>query len=151
MLARSFLVFGLLSCALITASALAQEGHPAKGTWVGFWGPIDAPARLVIVIDYDGKNLSGSVNPGPNAIPLKVARMDITPGPPPSKQGDPVGEPTFKLHIEADSKDAKGNSISIVADGTMRDVGLPNRLLAGTWMQTSGGKTVKADFKIRRQ
>jgi len=151
MLARSFRVFGLLSCALITASALAQEGHPAKGTWVGFWGPTEAPTRLVIVMDYDGKNLSGSVNPGPNAIPIKVAQLDITPGPPPAKRGDPVGEPTFKVHIEADSKDAKGNSISIVADGTMHDVGLPNRLLAGTWMQTSGGKTVKSDFKIRRQ
>ena len=151
MLARSFRVFALLFCALIAASALPQEGHPAKGTWVGFWGPSESPNRVVIVMDYDGKNLSGSVNPGSNAIPIKVARMDITPGPPPAKPGDPVGEPTFKLHIEADSKDAKGNSISIVADGTMQDVGLPNRLLAGTWTQTSGGKTVKSDFKIRRQ
>jgi hypothetical protein len=151
MRARSFRLFGLLSFALITASALAQEGHPAKGTWVGFWGPSESPNRVVIVMDYDGKNLSGSVNPGPNAVPIKVARLDITPGPPPAKAGDPVGEPTFKLHIEADSKDAKGNLISIVADGTMRDVGLPNRLLAGTWTQTSGGKTVKSDFKVRRQ
>jgi len=150
-LERSFRVLGLLSCALITTAALAQEGHPAKGTWAGFWGPAETPNRVVLVMDYDGKTISGSVNPGPNAIPIKVARLDITPGPPPAKRGDPVGEPTFKLHIEADSKDTKGNLVSIVADGTMHDVGLPNRLLEGTWTQTSGGKTVKGDFKIRRQ
>ena len=28
----------LLSCVLLAASALAQEGHPAKGTWVGLLG-----------------------------------------------------------------------------------------------------------------
>ncbi len=55
------------------------------------------------------------------------------------------------MHIEADSKDAKGNSISIVADGTMHEVGLPGRSMEGTWSQTSGGKTEKGDFRIRRQ
>ena len=87
----------------------------------------------------------------PNAVPIKLARMDITPGKPPAKPGDPPGEPTFKMHIEADTKDAKGNSISIVADGTMHEVGLPGRSMEGTWSQTSVGKTVKGDFRIRRQ
>ncbi len=138
----------LLSCVLLAVTALAQEGHPAKGTWVGFWGPTASQTRIVIVMDYDGKNLSGVVNPGPNALPIKLARMDITPGKPPAKRGDPPGEPTFKMHIEADSK---GNSISIVADGTMHEVGLPGRSMEGTWSQTSGGKTEKGDFRIRRQ
>jgi len=144
-------VFYLLSFMLLAASALAQEGHPAKGTWVGFWGPAGAQSRVVVVMDYDGKNLSGTVNPGANAIPLKIVRLDITPGKPAPKPGDPVGEPTFKMHLETDTKDAKGNAITIVADGTMSDVGLPNRMLAGVWSQTSSGKTVKGDFKIRRQ
>src|SRR5688572_29136221 len=104
------------SIVLIAPFALAQEGHPAKGTWVGYWGPTAAQNRLVIVMDWDGKNLTGVVNPGANAIPLKVARLDITPGPPPPKPGDLVGEPGFGIHLEAHSKDAKGNSISIVAD-----------------------------------
>ncbi len=72
---------------LLAATALAQEGHPAKGTWVGFWGPTASQTRIVIVMDYDGKNLSGVVNPGPNAVPIKLARMDITPGKPPAKPG----------------------------------------------------------------
>lgn len=139
----------ILSC--VTCQALAQEGHPAKGTWVGYWGPTASQNRVVIVMDYDGKNLSGTVQPGRNAIPIKSARMNITPGPPPAKPGDPPGEPTFQIHIEADSKDAKGTPISIVADGTMHDVGLPNRSIVGTWTQTSGGKSVKSDFRISRQ
>jgi len=141
----------LLSCALLAAPALAQEGHPAKGTWVGYWGPTAAQNRLVIVMDYDGKNLTGVVNPGPNAVPIKLARLDITPGKPAPKPGDPPGEPTFKVRIEADTKDAKGNPITIFADGTMQDVGLPNRSIVGAWTQTSGGKTVKGDFRISRQ
>ena len=141
----------LLSLGLLAAPTLAQEGHPAKGTWVGYWGPTSTENRLMIVMDYDGKNITGAVNPGANAVPIKLARLDITPGKPPAKAGDPVGEPTFKIHIEADTKDAKGNSISIVADGTMKEVGLPGRSMMGTWTQTSGGKTVKGDFRISRQ
>jgi len=142
----------LLFCAVIVAPVLAQEGHPAKGTWVGYRGPAGSQQnRLVIVIDHDGVNLTGTVNPGPNAFPLKVARLDITPGKPPAKTGDPVGEPTFKLHLEAETKDARGNAINIVADGEMQNVGLPNRTIAGSWIETSGGRTVQSDFRLRRQ
>src|SRR6185369_8175094 len=141
----------LLSFVLIAAPALAQEGHPAKGTWVGYWGPTSTENRLVIVMDYDGKTISGTVNPGANAVPIKLARLGIIPGKPTAKPTDPPNEPTFKLHIEAEAKDAKGNSTTIVADDTMRDVGLPGRVMVGSWSQTSGGKTVKGDFRISRQ
>src|SRR5215475_6146169 len=125
------LLFGIL----LAAPALAQEGHPAKGTWTGYWGPTATENRLVIVMDYDGKNVSGTVNPGANAVPIKLARLDITPGTPPSKPGEIPGEPTFKLHIEAETK---SNSVSIIADGTLRDVALPGRVMVGSWTQTSG-------------
>jgi hypothetical protein len=141
----------LLSGVLLASSVVAQEGHPAKGTWVGYWGPTATQNRIVIVMDYDGKNLSGTVNPGANAIPIKLARLDIVPGAPPAKPGGLVGEPTFKIHIEAETKDAKGSSISIVAEGTMQQVGLPNRSIVGIWTQTSSGKAVKGDFRISRQ
>src|SRR5438876_9270667 len=149
--ARLLRLYWLLFCVLLAAPALAQEGHPAKGTWVGYCGPTATENRLVIVMDYDGKNLSGAVNPGPNAVPIKLARMDIIAGKAPGKRGDPPGEPTFKMHIEADAKDAKGNSISIVADGTMHEVGLPGRSMEGTLTQTVSGKTEKGDFRIKRQ
>lgn len=149
MSARFCQVCCLVLC--VSLAALAQEGHPAKGTWTGFWGPSATENRVVIVMDYDGKNISGTVNPGANAVPIKLARLDITPGTPPSKPGEIAGEPAFKLHIEADTKDTKGNVVSIVADGTLRDVGLPGRAMVGTWTQTSEGKTVKGDFRMSRQ
>ena len=38
MRAKAFLLVCLLAC-LSVVSALAQEGHPLKGTWLGDWGP----------------------------------------------------------------------------------------------------------------
>jgi hypothetical protein len=152
----------LLAATLLTATAaLAQEGHPAKGTWVGYWGPtLTVQSRIVLVIDHDGKTMSGVFQPGPNAVPLKVARLDITPGKPAvgvaqgnSGQAPQVAAilPIFGVHLEIDAKDAKGNPVTIVADGTMNNTALPNRTITGTWTQTSGGNTVKSEFKVARQ
>jgi hypothetical protein len=152
MSARSLRLTCLLSCLLLAASALAQEGHPAKGTWVGYWGPTTTvQSRIVLVVDHDGKTMSGVFNPGPNAVPLKVARLDITPGKPSPKQGVPPVLPIFKVYFEIDAKDAKGSPAAIVAEGTMHSVALPNRWITGTWTQTSGGNTVRSEFKITRR
>jgi hypothetical protein len=110
-------------------------------------------------MDHDGKTMSGVLNPGPNAA-LKVARLDITPGKPAigAARGNsgqapqiPAVLPVFKVYFEVDGKDAKGTPVAIVAEGTMHNVGLPNRWIEGTWTQTSGGNTVKSEFKITRQ
>jgi hypothetical protein len=149
MSARRIRTICLFSCLLFAASALAQEGHPVKGTWVGDWGPSPTQRNhVVLLMDYDGKSITGFLNPGPNAVPLKTVRLDITPG---NTSTKPPTDPTFKVHIEATSKDAKGNPVNIVADGTMQEVALPNRAIAGTWSQTSGGNAVKGEFKIKRQ
>jgi hypothetical protein len=150
-----------MSVLLASTPALAQEGQPAKGTWVGYWGPtLTVQSRIVLVIDHDGKTMSGVFQPGPNAVPLKVARLDITPGTPAvgvgrgnSGQAPRVAAvlPIFKVHLEIDAKDATGNPVAIVADGIMNNVALPNRSITGTWTQTSGGNTVKSDFKVARQ
>ncbi len=137
---------------LCAASAPAQEGHPAKGTWLGHWGPtLTVQSRIVVVIDHDGTTMSGVLNPGPNAVPLKVARLDITPGTPSPGKGVPPVLPIFKVYFEADAKDATGAPVAIVAEGTMHAVALHNRWIEGTWTQASGGKTVKSEFKIARQ
>ena len=141
------------TCALLwAAQAPAQEGHPAKGTWLGYSSSTTTVQnRIVVVFDHDGKTLSGVVNPGPNAVPLKVARLDITPGKPSPGKGVPPVLPIFKVSFEADARDAKGNPVAIAAEGTMHAVALYNRWIEGTWTQTSGGKTVKSEFKIARQ
>jgi hypothetical protein len=152
MSARAFRLICFLSVLLGAASAPAQEGHPAKGTWLGHWGPTaTAQSRIVLVIDHDGKAMSGVLNPGPNAAPLKVARLDITPGTPSPGKGVPPVLPIFKVYFEIDAKDAKGTPVAIVAEGTMQAVALYNRWIEGTWTQTAGGKTVKSEFKVARQ
>ena len=152
MSARALRLICLSALLLAAPSVWAQEGHPAKGTWVGYWGPtLTAQSRVVLVIDHDGKTMSGVYQPGPNAAPLKVARLDITPGTPSPKRGVPAILPIFKVYFEVDTKDAKGNPVAIVAEGTMHNTALPNRWIEGTWTQTSGGKAAKSEFKITRQ
>jgi hypothetical protein len=152
MSARAIRLNCFLFVLLCAASASAQEGHPAKGTWLGHWGPtLTVQSRIVVVIDHDGKTMSGVLNPGPNAVPLKVARLDITPGKPSPGKGVPPVLPIFKVYFEVDARDARGTPVAIVAEGTMHAVALYNRWIEGTWTQTSGGKTVKSEFKIARQ
>jgi hypothetical protein len=159
--ARALRLVCLMFLLLASTWVLAQEGHPAKGTWVGHWGPtLTVQSRIVLVIDHDGKTMSGVYQPGPNAVPLKVARLDITPGKPAvgvargnSGQAPqiPAVLPIFKVHFEIDAKDARGNPVAIVAEGTMHNVALPNRSITGTWTQTSGGNTSTSEFTIARQ
>lgn len=152
MSARAIRLICFMSVLLCAASAQAQEGNPAKGTWVGHWGPtLTVASRVVVVIDDDGEVMSGVLNPGPNAVPLKSVRLDITPGKPSPGKGLPPVLPVFRLYFEADTKDAAGNPVSIVAEGTMHAVALYNRWVEGTWTRTSAGKKIESTFKITRQ
>src|SRR5688572_23288511 len=56
----------------------AQEGHPLTGTWAGDWGGADAARRthLTVVMNWDGKAITGLINPGPAAIPLRTVRVN---------------------------------------------------------------------------
>ena len=123
----------LLSFLLYAASAPAQEGHPVRGVWVGYWGPAStAQNRIVVVLDHDGKNVSGVLNPGPNAVPLQKLTLD------PAR---------WMVHFEADARDRSGAAVHYVVDGKLEDIGLPNRRLVGSW---NIGPT-RADFKLVRQ
>jgi hypothetical protein len=83
-------------------------------------------------MEWTGKELMVTINPGPNAIPVKVARVDPT---------------NWSLHLEAEAKDAKGQPVSYVIDGTIDDLGTYNRSIAGTWIAGA----VKGNFSITRQ
>ena len=75
MRAKAFLSVCLLACSALAVHAFAQEGHPLKGTWLGDWGPSKADRNQVVVLmDYDGKQITGQINPGPNAIPIKTGQ-----------------------------------------------------------------------------
>jgi hypothetical protein len=122
----------LLAGLVVTVAGIAQEGHPLTGVWYGDWGP-NATQRnhLTIQMQWDGKNVTGIVNPGPDAYPLKVVTLDSS---------------KWTVHIEADAKDEKGTPAKVVADGKLENIGSYNRTISGTWTQGSA----KGTFKLRR-
>ena len=130
--------FKYLSLAIVLVFAVAslgisQEGHPLGGSWVGDWGPNKNDRNPVIVImDWDGKQVTGVVNPGPGAVPLQKASLQ------------PKG---WLVHFELDAKNNAGQTIHFVADGHIENLGLYNRFIVGTWTHDN----MKGDFKITRQ
>jgi hypothetical protein len=124
-----------LAAALIVAacvSAYAQYGHPLKGSWSGDWGVTkEVRNRLLLELNWDGTAISGTINPGPNAVPLRMATLDVA---------------TWTVHFEAEGKDPSGQKVVYVIDGKLENLGSYNRVLSGTWNQD----TQKGDFKLTR-
>ncbi|HKB10862.1 MAG TPA: hypothetical protein VKD69_09410 [Vicinamibacterales bacterium] len=112
----------------------AQEGYPLVGTWYGDWGmPGQARHDVTVIMSFDGKTIAGTIDPGPDAVPFKVATLDSS---------------NWTVHIEAERPDkAKaGAAIRYVLDGKLANLGSYNRTLTGSWTQ---GAT-KGDFKLTR-
>ena len=123
---------------IIAASALAfqvsaQEGHPIKGSWIGVWEANPSHGDdVLVVMDWDGRKITGIINPGTDNIEITKATLD------PDDWG---------VHIEATGADKSGDEIDYVIDGTIMDLELPNRYIVGTWRSSAG----RGDFEIRRQ
>jgi hypothetical protein len=129
---RNSLALGVTYLALVCLG-FAQEGHPLKGTWTGDWGPsADHRNQVTIVMDYEGDNITGLVNPGPGSVPFSAATLDTA---------------DWTVHIEVQTTDSSGAAIEYMIDGTLEDIGLPDRRLSGTWVHG----TVRGDFSITRQ
>ena len=104
------LFFVILFVAFVSSWADAQEGHPLTGTWTG-----DVGARHVtLAIEWDGKNVTGTINPGPDASKITSVRIDPA---------------MWSIHLEADGK------THIVVDGGLANVGSASRTLTGTWTE----------------
>jgi hypothetical protein len=127
-------VVTILVALLFTAGLSAQFGHPLKGTWSGQWGPTASPKRLLLDLQWDGKAITGSINPGEEAAVVKNVTFDYT---------DPT---KWKVTIEADGKDAAGKPLKIVANGILENLGSYYKVFHGTW--TEG--TQKGDFTVTR-
>jgi hypothetical protein len=68
----------LLLASTLATSALAQVGHPAKGSWSGYWGTSDASKRrILLLLDWRDQKISGVINPGPNQVPIDKADLDV--------------------------------------------------------------------------
>jgi len=126
-------LFILLASLVTATAAFAQEGHPLKGSWIGDWGPNRNDRNpITIVMDWDGKQVTGVANPGPGAIQIQRATLD------------PKG---WLVHFEIDARNAAGQPVHYVVDGKIENLGLYNRSIVGSWSHDN----VKGDFKITRQ
>ena len=122
----------LVSLACVTP-AIAQEGHPLKGSWIGTWGPSKVHSNdLLLVLNWDGKAITGTVNPGADEMAIKNATLN------------PQG---WLVHIEADGKDASGAVVNYVLDGKIENLAFRNRTITGTWKS----KSESGNFKLARQ
>src|SRR5512146_2136338 len=128
---RKLQSFGLLACLLLAASAFAAQGaaqDPLSGTWVGDWGPSPSDRNPVTVeLKWDGKALTGTVNPGPNSVALQKSTFD------------PAAN---AVHFEADAKGHGGDTVHYLIDGKVE-----GNTMTGTWSHD----TVKGDFKITKK
>ena len=131
---RTFVVALALS-ALCAAGApvVAQEGHPLMGSWTGTWeGNTVHGNSVLLVLDWNGKAITGTVNPGTDNMVVKNATLN------------PDG---WVFHFEADGKDKAGAVITYVVDGKIENLAMHNRSITGTWKSQRGGGA----FKISRQ
>lgn len=103
-----------------------------KGTWHGTWGP-NATDRtsVTLVLDWDGDNVTGIMNPGLRTSKVEKAVLDPA---------------TWQFHFESDYKDRSGTVTRVVVDAKLQDITNPRRQLVGTY--TLGNQ--KGDFKAVR-
>ena len=130
---RRLLLTCLLACLAIGGSATAQsalnegQGHPLKGTWLGEWGPDKTHRTLVLIdMDWDGKVVTATLNPGPEAVRFTKAELN---------------HDNWTVHLETST------GVRYTIDGKILNLGSARRSIGGTWMQGNQ----KGDFKITRQ
>ena len=129
---RAFALVLVIGCLVFAASIAAQEGHPLTGTWSGDWGSSPTQrTHLTLVLSWDGKAVTGTINPGPDAVQISSVALDVT---------------SWSVRIEADGKDQTGKPVHISADGKIEDLSSAHRKLTGTWMQG----TTKGEFRLTR-
>jgi hypothetical protein len=132
----SFLFAAGMMLAVATA---AQEGHPLTGTWYGEYGRGNQKVDLTVIMKWDGRSVTGLINPGPDSKPLTSAVLDVTPGKPaPEGRDSTTGTPpVFRVRFEVDG---------LTFEGTIQNPVAGNRRITGTW--TRGSE--KGNFQIRR-
>ena len=91
-------MFLLMGIAFLIAAA-----DPLSGTWTGDWGPSPGHRNQATVeLKWDGKILTGTVNPGPNAVEIKNATFDPDSG---------------TIHMEADATSRRGGQVHYIGNG----------------------------------
>jgi hypothetical protein len=106
-------------------AAWTQSADPLTGTWKGDWGPSPTDRNAVTLeLKWDGKTLSGTINPGPDAIEIENAAFDPK---------------TRKIHLEAN---LAARNRRYVVDGAVE-----TDKMSGTWNHPRR----KGDFQLTRE
>jgi hypothetical protein len=127
---RAFQMLVLTAC--LAAPVPAQEGHPLTGTWSGDWGAAaSSRTHLTVVIEWDDNDLTGTINPGPDAVPIGTISLDVV---------------NWAVRFDAETKDPSGKPVRIRAEGRIEDIGSWHRTLSGTWTQG----TESGEFRLTR-
>ena len=100
MFARLLMFFAALG---LSATLVAQTGHPAKGSWSGQLTSGSETQRIRLLIDDHNGELMGAVNPGRNQSEMKSAVLDAS---------------TWGLKIEATTPEGE-----LVLDGKLSNLG----------------------------
>lgn len=109
---------------LVSSFTMAQEGHPLKGSWIGEWSGNEALGDFVLlVMDWDGKKVSGVINPGTDDLVIEDVKL---------KPSD------WSVTIKAGS---------YTIEGKIEKLELPSRSIVGTWKSRDGS----GKFEISRQ
>jgi len=130
MFIRIKMTLQMLGFSLLTAClpVLAQEGHPFEGTWRGTITKGAESAPVVMIMGYDGDNITGMINPGRNSYRFQQALHDA---------------PNWALSVSAQTREGE----AIEFTGVMHEIGAVNRYIEGTW--TQGGQSWP--FRITRE
>ena len=129
---RVFRWLSLFVFVCFATAVFSQEGHPLTGTWSGDWGPTSTQrTHITFVMNWDGKNVTGLMNPGPNSTPLGSVVLDPT---------------NWTVRLEADAKDAAGKTVHISAEGKIEELGSYHRRIVGVWREGAAS----GDFRISR-
>jgi hypothetical protein len=128
------IVLTFIVASLVAVSpAMAQEGHPLKGSWLGNWGPSeDHTNSIIIVMDWDGEEITGVINPGTDDIPIQNASLN------------PDG---WVVHLEATTQNRSGQTLNYVIEGTIEGLPFNSRSITGTWRH----QNASGPFEITRQ
>jgi len=130
-----------LALLAMVVPAFAQFGYPLKGSWSGdWWLKKGEENRLLLDFDWDGKTLTGTLNPGTDDAKLQKLTLD------PPTGGVAKAMDPWLLHFEADAKDSSGKMVHYVVDGKLQNIGAYNKSVTGTW--AVGNQ--KGEFKVVR-
>jgi hypothetical protein len=135
---KRWYLIALLGCLALAMPAMAQFGHPLKGSWSGEWREnASTEHRILLDFKWDGKYgvnpeggvLSGTLNPGTDSAPMRNVKLTPPPG------GVANADAPWELHFEAEIKDASGAPVKIVVDGFLENIGAYKRFITGSWQQ----------------